>query len=146
MVDDDTVVHNGIEWVPNVLKNKKLIDISKSLPKNNYKKYLSDYAKLQNKFDVNWIDRYLENWRGYVQEICFELNVLVIDRHNIVFSRYMPEMFELLKSHQIDCHVAEQRHALYWDGGIHCATLDLKRRGEKRSIVKPPKTFDFAQS
>jgi glycine amidinotransferase len=142
MVDDDTVVHNGIEWVPNVLKNKKLIDISKVLPKNNYTKYRNDYANAQSKFDINWMDQYLENWRGYVQETCFELNVLVIDRHNVVFSRAMPEMFALLKTHQIDCHVIEQRHALYWDGGIHCATLDLKRRGEKRSIVKPPKTFD----
>jgi glycine amidinotransferase len=144
MIDDETVVHAGIQWVPNVLKNKKLIDISKHLPKNNYKKYLADYAKAQSKFDIAWMDKYLENWRGYVQETCFELNVLVIDRHNIVFSRHLPELFEFLKKYQIECHAVTQRHSLYWDGGIHCNTLDLKRRGEKRSIVVPPKTFDSA--
>jgi len=36
----------------------------------------------------------------------------------------------------ITCHVASIRHALFWEAGIHCLTLDLKRRGNKRSIVE----------
>jgi hypothetical protein len=142
MIDDETVVHGGIEWVPSVLKNKKLIDVSKFLPNTRIEKYLTDYTNTQGKYDIVWMDKYLENWRGYVQEICLDLNVLVIDRHNVVFSRAVPDMFAMLKTYQIDCHVVELRHMLYWDGGVHCATLDLKRRGEKRTIVNPPKTFD----
>jgi hypothetical protein len=31
--------------------------------------------------------------------------------------------------------VVNQRHQVYWEGGIHCFTLDTKRKGTKRQIV-----------
>jgi hypothetical protein len=96
---------------------------------------VQDYAQARNKMDVEWLDKYLENWRGYVQEVCFDLNVLVIDRHNIVFARHLPNLFAKLKALQIDCHVIPQRHYLFWEGGIHCSTLDIKRKGTKRKII-----------
>ena len=98
-------------------------------------RYVQDYTEANNKMDVAWLDKYLENWRGYSQEVCFDLNVLIIDRNNIVFARHIPKLFEKLKSLHIDCHVVEQRHYLFWDGGIHCSTLDVKRKGAKRKII-----------
>ena len=135
MIDDDTVIHSGMDWVPQCLHNKKLIDVSDCLPELKMDRYVQDYAEAKNKMDVAWLDKYLENWRGYSQEVCFDLNVLIIDRNNIVFARHIPKLFEKLKSLHIDCHVVEQRHYLFWDGGIHCSTLDVKRKGVKRKII-----------
>jgi len=135
MIDDDTVIHAGMEWVPECLHNKQLIDVSDCLPELKMDRYVQDYAEAKNKMDIDWIDKYLENWRGYSQEVCFDLNVLIIDRHNIVFARHIPKLFAKLKSLHIDCHVVPQRHYLFWDGGIHCSTLDVKRKGAKRKII-----------
>jgi len=135
MIDDDTVIHAGLDWVPECLRKKKLIDVSDCLPVLKLDRYVQDYAQARNKMDVEWLDKYLENWRGYVQEVCFDLNVLVIDRHNIVFARHLPNLFAKLKTLQIDCHVIPQRHYLFWEGGIHCSTLDIKRKGTKRKVI-----------
>ena len=136
MIDDETVIHGGLQWVPQVLRDKHLIDVSEHVSEIKLDKYLKDYLVTKGKNDLDWMDKYLENWRGYVQEVCFDLNVLVIDRHNVVFARELPDLFRLLESHQIECHVCPQRHMLYWEGGVHCATLDVKRHGRKRSIIQ----------
>jgi len=135
MINDDTVIHAGIDWVPECLRNKKLIDVSDCLSELNMDRYVQDYSNAKNKWNSDWIDQYLENWRGYSQEVCFDLNVLVIDSNNVVFANHLPKLFNRLKELHVDCHVVPQRHYLFWEGGIHCSTLDIKRKGTKRTIV-----------
>lgn len=135
MIDDETVIHSGLEWVPLPLRHLKQIDVSAYLQEAKTQQYIEDYTGIGGRYELAWIDKYLENWRGYNQDVCFDLNVLIIDRNNIVFARHLPELFTYLKTFGIDCHVCEQRHQLYWEGGVHCSTLDIKRRGEFRSII-----------
>lgn len=135
MIDDETVIHAGIDWVPLCLRHLKLIDAKKYVPEAKLEQYKQDFLSKGGRYDLSWIDRYLDNWRGYNQDVCFDLNVLIIDRHNIVFGRALPNLFQFLKTFDIDCHVCPQRHMLFWEGGIHCSTLDVKRRGNLRSIV-----------
>ena len=135
MIDDETVIHAGIEWVPQALRHLKLIDVEQYVPKPSTAQYKQDYISEGGRYNLSWIERYLDNWRGYNQDVCFDLNVLIIDRHNIIFGRALPELFQYLKTFGIECHVCEQRHMLYWEGGIHCSTLDTKRRGNRRSII-----------
>jgi hypothetical protein len=135
MIDDETVVHAGIDWVPLSLRHLKLIDVEQYVPKAQTAQYKQDYISAGGRYNLSWIDKYLDNWRGYNQDVCFDLNVLIIDRHNIIFGRALPELFQYLKTFGIECHVCEQRHMLFWEGGIHCSTLDTKRRGLRRSII-----------
>lgn len=135
MVDDETVIHGGIEWVPLSLRHLKLIDVEQHVPKPNTAQYKQDYITAGGRYNLAWVDRYLDNWRGYNQDVCFDLNVLVIDKNNLLFARALPDLFTYLKQFGIECHVCEQRHMLYWEGGIHCSTLDIKRRGRQRSII-----------
>lgn len=135
MIDDETVIHAGIEWVPSVLQHLTLIDVSQYLPELKMQQYKQDYLCTDGKYDIDWIEKYLDNWKGYNQDVCFDLNVLIIDRNNILFGRDIPQLFRYLKTFGIDCHVCEQRHMLYWEGGVHCSTLDLKRRGQMRSVI-----------
>jgi N-dimethylarginine dimethylaminohydrolase len=135
LINDETVIHAGVEWVPLCLRNKKLIDIKKYLPKTSTERYIKDYKSCDGKYSNSWLEKYLNTWRGYSQEVCFDLNVLILDSNNILFGRHIPELFNYLKTLNINCHFVEQRHELYWEGGIHCCTLDVKRKGLKRSIV-----------
>ena len=135
MIDDETVIHAGIDWVPLCLRHLSLIDARQFVPEANIEQYKRNFISKGGRYDLSWIDHYLDNWRGYNQDVCFDLNVLIIDRHNIVFGRALPKLFQFLKTFGIECHVCEQRHMLFWEGGIHCSTLDIKRRGSCRSII-----------
>ncbi len=135
LIDDDTVIHAGIEWVPLCLRNKKLIDVKNFVGTVITNNYINDYTATDGKYSNAWLEKYLANWRGYTQEICFDLNVLILDSKNILFGKYLPELFEFLKTHNINCYVVPQRHEVYWEGGIHCSTLDVKRKGAKRKII-----------
>ena len=135
MIDDETVIHAGIDWVPVALRHLKLIDVKEYVPEAKTAQYKQDYISEGGRYNLSWIERYLDNWRGYNQDVCFDLNVLIIDRHNIVFGRALPELFRYLKTFNIECHVCEQRHMLFWEGGVHCSTLDVKRRGNRRTII-----------
>jgi glycine amidinotransferase len=135
MINDETVIHSGIHWVPLALRHLKLIDVSEYVPKANTAQYKQDYINAGGRYTPAWMEKYLDNWRGYNQDVCFDLNVLIIDRNNIIFGRPLPKLFQYLKTFGIESHVCEQRHMLYWEGGIHCSTLDIKRRGDLRSII-----------
>lgn len=135
LIDDDTVIHAGIEWVPLALRNKKLIDVKNYVGKVVVDNYIKDYTATAGKYSNAWLEKYLANWRGYTQEICFDLNVLILDSKNILFGKHLPELFQYLKTFNINCHVVPQRHEVYWEGGTHCCTLDVKRKGIKRKII-----------
>jgi N-dimethylarginine dimethylaminohydrolase len=135
MINDETVIHAGIDWVPLPLRHLKLIDVTEFVPQPNTAQYKHDYIAAGGRYELAWVEQYLDNWRGYNQDVCFDLNVLIIDRNNIIFGRALPELFRYLKTFGIECHVCEQRHMLYWEGGIHCSTLDIKRCGDLRSII-----------
>jgi glycine amidinotransferase len=135
MIDDETIIHSGIDWVPHSLRHLNLIDVGKYVPVAKTGQYKQDYISAGGRYELAWVEKYLDNWKGYNQDVCFDLNVLVIDRNNIVFGRELPELFHYLRTFGVDCYACEQRHMLFWEGGIHCSTLDTKRRGIKRSII-----------
>lgn len=133
MIDDETVVCLNRDWLPAVLKNKRCIDLSGKYTPFDYAAFAA--ATAGDKFTEPWLDRWLTEWRGYAQPVAFEANVLVVDSHNIIFSATQPEVFKELEKYGINCHVCEQRHGMFWEAGIHCLTLDTKRRGTKRKII-----------
>ena len=135
LIDDETVIHAGIEWVPDALKTKKLIDIKKYLPELKLDRFKHDYIESGGTYDVEWVKKYLESWQGYNQEVCFDLNVLILDSKNILWGREIPELFKYLKTLGIESYVQPMRHSLFWEGGIHCSTLDIKRNGKSRTII-----------
>lgn len=132
MSDDETVICVNNTWLPEVLKNKRIIDLSGLTEQFDYKTFISEE---KNKHSLVWLEKWLSEWRGYSQTTAFESNVLVVDPNNIIFSIEQPKVFKVLEKNGINCHVCSMRHGLFWDAGIHCATLDLKRRGKNRSII-----------
>jgi hypothetical protein len=78
---------------------------------------------------TQFVDTYLTKWTGFVAETVFDVNCLVLDEENVIFSAYNKEVFDFCKRYRINPIISELRHSYFWDGGISCCTQDLRRRG-----------------
>jgi len=82
--------------------------------------------------DFRWfVEYWLKDWVGYVEESVFDVNVLVLDEHHVCVTSYNKEVFDFLKKHKMEPIIVPWRHRYFWDGGLHCLTLDLFREGEQ---------------
>ena len=78
---------------------------------------------------TRFVDTYLKEWVGYVSDTVFDVNCLVLDEENVVFSAYNKQVFDYCKKHKINPIISELRHSYFWDGGVSCCTQDIRRRG-----------------
>lgn len=88
--------------------------------------------------DMQWknlLNNWFSNWIGYAKETFFDLNCLVVDESNVIFSGYNKEIFKFCEKHKINPIICPFRHRFFWDGGTHCITLDLKRSGSREKYI-----------
>jgi hypothetical protein len=78
---------------------------------------------------TDFVDTYLNHWVGHVIETVFDVNMLIINPKNVIVFNENKLLFDALKRYNITPHVINFRHRYFWDGGIHCLTLDLHREG-----------------
>jgi glycine amidinotransferase/scyllo-inosamine-4-phosphate amidinotransferase 1 len=78
---------------------------------------------------TEYVNTYLTKWTGFVAETVFDVNCLVLDESNVIFSAYNKTVFDFCERHYINPIISELRHSYFWDGGISCCTQDLTRRG-----------------
>ena len=79
---------------------------------------------------TSFVETWLQDWVGYVEETVFDVNVLVLDEHHVCVSQIdNPIINEFLKKHKMEPVHVPWRHRYFWDGGLHCITLDLEREG-----------------
>lgn len=78
---------------------------------------------------IEYVETWLNDWVGYAEESVFDVNILVIDEKNIIVNGYNEKAFEAFARHGVTPHICPIRHRYFWDGGIHCVTLDLHREG-----------------
>jgi glycine amidinotransferase len=82
---------------------------------------------------TNFIETWLQDWVGYVEETVFDVNVLVLDEHHVCVANPNNEQVNtFLKKHNMEPVYVPWRHRYFWDGGLHCITLDLVRRGTQK--------------
>ena len=87
--------------------------------------------KKWNQFLSSWF----KDWVGYSSETHFEVNCLVVNEDTVIFSSYNKEVFKFCEKHKINPIICPFRHRFFWDGGIHCITLDLKRKGSREKYL-----------
>lgn len=78
---------------------------------------------------ITFINTWLNEWVGYVEETVFDVNMLSIDENTIICNNHNKEMFNFLKKRKVEPIIFNFRHKHFWDGGIHCVTQDLYREG-----------------
>lgn len=69
------------------------------------------------------------NWIGDARETVFEVNMLVIDEKNVLCIAEDDAACKKLESLGITPHVLDFKTRGFWDGGLHCLTLDIYRQG-----------------
>ena len=80
---------------------------------------------------VRYVDSWMSHWVNYAAETVFDVNLLMIDRHNAIINSENPIVVKKLEEYGITPHIFNFRHRYFWDGGIHCITLDLDREGKR---------------
>jgi hypothetical protein len=79
---------------------------------------------------IEFVNTWLSDWVGFVEETVFDVNMLSIDENTIICNNYNKEAFNHFKKHRVEPIVFNFRHRYFWDGGIHCITQDLYREGK----------------
>ena len=83
-----------------------------------------------NNYLLQFVNQWLDHWVGYIEETVFDVNMLSLSEEVVLVNNYHKELFSYLEKHKVTPIVCPFRHRYFWDGGIHCVTVDLKRTGE----------------
>ena len=78
---------------------------------------------------IQFVNTWMKDWVGYVEETVFDVNMLSIDQNTIICNNYNKEVFDHFKKHKVEPIIFNFRHRYFWDGGVHCITQDLYREG-----------------
>jgi len=81
---------------------------------------------------IDYIETWLKDWVTYVEETVFDVNMLVIDEHNVICNNYNKKVFDAFERYNITPHIINFRHRYFWDGGLHCITSDISREGDQK--------------
>jgi hypothetical protein len=80
-------------------------------------------------FNQHIIEHALD-WVGCYTETYFELNCLVVDTENVVMLSSNEVLAETLSRKGITVHWVPFRARSFWDGAMHCLTVDIRRRSQ----------------
>tara|TARA_B100000809_G_C15076366_1_gene507968 strand:- start:50 stop:1018 length:969 start_codon:yes stop_codon:yes gene_type:complete len=85
---------------------------------------------------TDFVETWLTDWVGYCEETVFDVNVLMLDQNHVVCNNYNKQAFTYFKKYNIEPIIVPFRHRFFWDGGLHCITLDLYREGEMENYFE----------
>ena len=78
---------------------------------------------------TDYVETWMNHWAGYVEESVFDVNMIVVDKQNVIVNGYNQKAFDAFSKRGITPHICNFRHRYFWDGGLHCITSDLHREG-----------------
>jgi len=85
---------------------------------------------------IDFVNTWFTDWVGFCEETVWDVNVLVINPQTVLCLTENKDLFKWLRSHYIEPIVAPFRHRFFWDGGLHCLTLDIHREGSIESYAR----------
>lgn len=110
--------------IPEKIKNWKTVVVDSPNP---FPEYFQKIKK--QRFYKDFVSQWLKEWIGYVDETVFDVNMFSISENTVVTNGYNKAVFDQLKESGIEAIPWNFRHQYFWDGAIHCVTLDIRRRG-----------------
>lgn len=96
-------------------------------------KWLVPQLSNQKHFNT-YLEKYCSEWIGNYKETYFEVNIIMLDEKNMMCidtSGIHDPLFEILNKEGVNIHVVPWRTRNFWDGGLHCITLDVRRKASK---------------
>ena len=83
----------------------------------------------------NKVNSWLNSWIGHVDETVFDINVISISPEVVLTNGYNKEVAAQLKRYGVEMVPFNFRNRFFWDGGLHCVTLDLVRDSNTEKII-----------
>jgi len=120
-------------YLPN--QSWELVEDFTDLKKLNKGKWWLAGEEKNNDF-TDFVETWLTDWVGYCEESVFDVNVLMLDDKTVCVNNYNKIAFDYFKKHKIEPIIVPFRHRYFWDGGLHCVTLDLNREGEMENYFE----------
>ena len=74
------------------------------------------------------IVQHAQDWVGNYTETYFELNCLSINESNVIMLAENEALAKTLQQHGIIVHWVPFRTRSFWDGAMHCLTVDIRRQ------------------
>lgn len=81
------------------------------------------------RFYKDFVEKWLKEWIGYCDETVFDVNMFSVNENLVITNGYNKEVCDQLKDNGIEVWPFHFRHQHFWDGAIHCLTLDTIREG-----------------
>ena len=112
------------QHVPEKMKNWEIIQVNSPSP------FPDHFQKIKKqRFYKEFVQEWLTEWIGYVDETVFDVNMLSVSEKVVITNGYNEEAFSQMKKNGIEPIPWSFRHQYFWDGAIHCVTLDIRRSG-----------------
>ena len=80
------------------------------------------------------IIQHAQDWVGNYTETYFELNCLSIDESNVIMLAENEALAKTLQRHGITVHWVPFRTRSFWDGAMHCLTVDIRRQSSMEDL------------
>lgn len=96
-------------------------------PKEYWSNDLNDNPALS-----QFVDEWLYDWVGFAVESVFEVNMLSLSENKVMGSTRHKKLEKHLEKIGMEFIHVPFRHRRFWDGGLHCLTVDLVRDGDKQ--------------
>lgn len=98
----------------------------RSGPKRNGKFY--DTTVGTNRAFNQHVTKFALDWVGHYTETYFELNCLMVNESTVIMLGENNALFRDLEQRGITVHSVPFRTRTFWDGGMHCLTVDIRRQ------------------
>lgn len=89
-----------------------------------------DFIQMKGKrFYKQFVQRWLTEWVGSVEETYFDVNIISVRENLVITNGPSPHLTNELNKRGVETIPFNFRHRYFWDGGLHCITLDVCRQG-----------------
>ena len=82
--------------------NEKLDSIRIQITRGFQPQHLDIRFQEDNDEFTHFVETWLQDWVGYVEETVFDVNVLVLDEHHVCINNMNPTVIEFLKKHKME--------------------------------------------
>ena len=77
---------------------------------------------------IQFVNTWLNDWVGYVEETVFDVNMLSIDQNTIICNNYNKTVFDHFKKHKVEpSHIQFQTQVLLGRRSTLCNTRPIQR-------------------
>ena len=117
-------------WVPEEMRNWTIIEVDDDhdMPED----FLNTRKR---RFYKDYVEKWLTHWVGYADESVFDVNCLSLDENHVIMTGKNSIVERQIDKLGINVIHWRFRHQYFWDGGIHCLTSDVVRKGDKEDYI-----------